>query len=51
MDRLPQYRCDALYGLPLSNRLDRLLTHNLQRVVIDGAGVGVSFAFHVGILP
>lgn len=40
----------ALDGLPLANGLDRLLTHDLEGVVVDCPTIGVSFAFHRGIV-
>lgn len=40
-------RCrNALHRLPLTHRFDSLLPHHLQGVMIEGAAVGKSFAFH-----
>lgn len=39
-------RRDALHRLPLTHRFDNLLPHHLQGVMIEGAAVGESFAFH-----
>jgi hypothetical protein len=37
---------NALHRLPVTHGLDSLLAHHLQGVMIVGATVGSSFAFH-----
>ena len=39
-------RCDALHRLSLTHRLNGLLPHRLQGVMIEGAPIGMSFTFH-----